>query len=167
MQFAAVVPGVCSLIKYSYQIRSNIKNRSVAGISPYAIWSDFLGNAFCGTQLQIDSMLAGYAFFGSDPRFNLAKALIAIFGTVNTIVILIQMYVVYRQVSKSLDDEFPETVDSEIGRFSFNLKQIHKPLLGRKTRTYSESLDETGITSARSQTTDAESTFIKSSSSDK
>ena len=62
--------------------------KSTAGVSRPAIWSDFLGNVFCFTQLQIDSMVAGYPSFIQDPRFNLAKALIAVFGTINTIVIL-------------------------------------------------------------------------------
>ena len=49
VRFAAIVPGTCSLIKYSYQIRTNIVKQSTFGISQYAIWSDFFGNVFCGT----------------------------------------------------------------------------------------------------------------------
>ena len=49
-------------------------------------------------------MVAGYAAFWSDPRFNLAKALIAVFGTTNCAIILVQMYIIYGTVWKSDDD---------------------------------------------------------------
>ena len=83
--------------------------QSTAGVSKFAIWSDFLGNVFCGTQLQIDSVIAGYPSFAQDPHFNLAKALIASFGTVNTIIILSQIHIIYKQ-SKH-DEQFNALVD--------------------------------------------------------
>ena len=46
--------------------------------------------------MQIDSVIAGYHFFINDPHFNLAKALIAVFGTINTAIILSQIYIIYR-----------------------------------------------------------------------
>ena len=49
VRFSAIVPGTCSLVKYYYQIRTNVIKKSTAGISHYAIWSDFLGNVFCFT----------------------------------------------------------------------------------------------------------------------
>ena len=70
--------------------------QSTAGVSKFAIWSDFLGNVFCGTQLQIDSMIAGYPLFIQDPHYNLAKALIASFGTINTLIILSQIHIIYK-----------------------------------------------------------------------
>ena len=72
------------------------------------------------------------------------------------------MYVVYRQAS-SPHDEFPEVTDAEMGMLE---KHLHSPLLDRKTRTFSESLDETMTTSASRKTTEVDY-FIKSSSNDK
>ena len=95
VRFAAFVPGTCSLIKYYFQIRINIIKQSTRGVSKYAYWSDFAGNVCCGTQLQIDSMIAGYSFFFNDPHFNLAKALIVACGTINTMIILSQIYIIY------------------------------------------------------------------------
>jgi len=143
------VPGVCSLIKYSYQIRANILNRSTAGISSWAIWSDFLGNVFCGSQLQIDSIVAGYTVFWADPRFNLAKALIAVFGTVNTSIILFQMYIIYKTKASYSSDEFALLQDEEI---QFNDKRLNSPLL-KKQRKFSESFDDKSTTSASSDVT--------------
>ena len=59
-------------------------------------------------------MVAGYAAFWSDPRFNLAKALIAVFGTVNTMIILIQMYIMYRRSGATApEDDFLALDDEE------------------------------------------------------
>ena len=79
-------------------------------MSKYAYWSDFFGNVFYGAQLQIDSTIAGYNLFFNDPHFNLAKALIALFGTINTIIILSQIYIIYKAPEDDLkrfvvDDE--------------------------------------------------------------
>ena len=40
-------------------------------------------------------MVAGYASFIVDPHLNLAKVLIASFGTINTNIILFQIYCLY------------------------------------------------------------------------
>ena len=50
---------------------------------------------FCFAQLQIDSMIAGYKTFLVDPQLNIAKTLLAVFGLVNTSIILIQIHCIY------------------------------------------------------------------------
>ena len=101
--------------------------QSTRGVSKYAYWSDFLGNVFCGTQLQIDSVIAGYHLFINDPHFNLAKALIAFFGTVNTIIILTQIYIIY----KSPEDYYKNynVYDEEIRSPNATKKLLLTPLL--------------------------------------
>ena len=48
VQLTGIMPGTCSLLKYFYQIRSNMINKSTDGVSRFAVWTDFLGNMFCG-----------------------------------------------------------------------------------------------------------------------
>ena len=74
-------------------------------------------------------MIAGYAAFWSDPRFNLAKALIGVFGTVNTSIILIQMYIMYRSARES--DDFPNLNDEEA---LFTKKLLSEPLIDKKSK---------------------------------
>ena len=83
-------------------------------------------------------MVAGYATFIQDPQFNLAKALIAVFGTVNTLIILFQMYLVYGSVTETLTDDYAVAVDEEF-LLSSEKNLLRTPLLGKRERQYSES----------------------------
>ena len=94
--YAAFIKAGSSLVKYLYQIRCNMVKGSTSGVSKFAIWSNFLGTIFCFIQLQIDSVIAGYAYFFTDPNVNVAKILVSSFGLLNTIVILAQIHWIYR-----------------------------------------------------------------------
>ena len=154
VQFAGIIPGSCSLVKYFYQIRSNVIKRSTAGVSWFAIWTDFFGNVCCGIQLQIQAMVAGYAFFITDPHFNLAKALIATFGTVNTLIILIQIHIVYPYSTVEHVDEFkclPLVFDEEI---LSERNKLTQPLLEKK---YGSEFSENSALRATEDTRDCSS----------
>ena len=75
-------------------------------------------------------MVAGYAAFWSDPRFNLAKALIAVFGTTNCAIILVQMYIMYGSVWKT-DDDFKCLDDEEMYKSPIKPRE---PLLEQKKK---------------------------------
>ena len=95
IDFAAFLKAGSSLIKYIYQIYENAKNKSTQGLSVLAYQTDFLGTVFCFSQLQIDSMIAGYKNFLVDPQMNLAKVLLSCFGLINTSIILMQIHCIY------------------------------------------------------------------------
>lgn len=84
-----------------FQMAENVKNKSTEGVSKAAYVADFLGTLFCLCQLQLDSVLAGYSSFFVDPHFNVAKTLIAIFGLVNSSIILAQIVLIYPQTSET------------------------------------------------------------------
>jgi len=65
--------------------------------------TDFLGSVFAVTQLELDSLIAGYSFFLNDPRLNIAKTLLAVFSLFNTAIVLGQMWY-YRRINQSDDD---------------------------------------------------------------
>ena len=67
IDLAAVLKAASSLVKYLFQIRENWVNKSTEGVSKAAFWSDLAGTIFCFAQLQIDSVIAGYTSFLSDP----------------------------------------------------------------------------------------------------
>ena len=67
IDLAAIIKAMSSLVKYLFQIRENFINKSTQGLCKVAYLTDFLGNVFCFAQLQIDSVLAGYASFFVDP----------------------------------------------------------------------------------------------------
>ena len=110
INLAAYIKAGSSLFKYLFQIRENFINKSTEGVSKAGFWTDFLGGLFCFMQLQIDARIAGYPSFIADPQLNLAKSLIAIFGLVNTSIILIQIHCIYpglpRQRMVHLDSTF-------------------------------------------------------------
>ena len=162
VQLAAIVPATCSLIKYSYQIRANMINKSTAGVSKFAMWTDFLGNVFCGVQLQIDSVIAGYPSFVQDPHFNLAKALIASFGTVNTIILLSQIHIIYRSGKHVGQDDFDVLVDNEVCSEK-NYKQLLSPLLDKNQIRQRQYCDLRTADETRSDASDALSYSAKSS----
>ena len=89
IDLAAFLKAGSSLVKYLFQIRENWLNKSTEGLSRAAFWADFWGGIFCMAQLQIDSVMAGYPGFLTDPHVNLAKTLIAFFSLFNTGIILI------------------------------------------------------------------------------
>ena len=66
---------------------------------------------FAIAQLQIDSVIAGYAFFLYDPRLNIAKTMLAICSFVNTAIVLSQMR--YYNLIR-LDDDFFSVGKDEI-----------------------------------------------------
>ena len=70
--------------------------RSTAGVSKFAIWSDFIGTILVFIQLHIDSVIAGYSSFFKDPNVNVAKILLASFGLINLLIILAQMHLIYK-----------------------------------------------------------------------
>ena len=69
-------------------------------MSKAAFWTDFLGGSFCMIQLQLDAMIAGYDSLFMDPQLNLAKSLIALFGIVNTSIILVQIHCLYKDLPR-------------------------------------------------------------------
>ena len=113
IDLAAFIKAGSSLIKYLFQIRENWINKSTEGVSKIAFWSDFWGGVFCFCQLQIDSVLAGYPSFISDPQLNTAKVLIATFGLFNTTIILIQIHCIYRDLPRQTMVHLDSTFVSE------------------------------------------------------
>ena len=47
IDLAAFIKAGSSLVKYMFQIRENIINKSTEGVSKSAFWTDFVGNIFC------------------------------------------------------------------------------------------------------------------------
>ena len=136
--FTALIKAASSLVKYLYQIRCNMVKRSTFGVSKFAIWSDFVGTIFCFAQLQIDSVIAGYSSFLADPHVNLAKILIASFGLLNTLIILLQIHVIYGSKAPDQRQFAAIGIDTEIGL----QKMLTAPLLGpNKDRRFSESYE--------------------------
>ena len=82
--------------------------------------------------MQIDSVIAGYAFFINDPHFNFAKALIAIFGTVNTLIILSQIYIIYGTPETEEEPGHRLYMTDDEIRFSKPLTKLLTPLLPRE-----------------------------------
>lgn len=77
--------------KYLYQIVLNFQRKSCKGLSTSAIVSDFLGACCCLAQIQLDSYIAGYAFFLTYPDLNIAKFLLAFLTFTCEAVILSQI----------------------------------------------------------------------------
>ena len=88
--------------------------------------------------MQIDSVIAGYTSFLVDPHVNLAKILIASFGLVNTLAILVQIHFIY---SSEAPDQRPYAVignDVELGL----KKMLMEPLIEKNSeRKFSESYE--------------------------
>ena len=113
LDLAAFFKAGSSFVKYLFQIRENVVNKSTEGVSKPGYWSDFLGNIFCFSQLQIDSVIAGYAHFFADPQMNMAKVLIACFGLINTFVILIQIHCIYKDAPRTIGVHLDSTFGSD------------------------------------------------------
>ncbi len=51
IDLAAFLKAGSSLVKYLFQIRENVINKSTEGVSRAAFWTDFWGGCFCIAQL--------------------------------------------------------------------------------------------------------------------
>ena len=88
--------------------------------------------------MQIDSVIAGYSSFLADPHVNFAKILIASFGLMNTLILILQIHVIYGAEAPDQRSYAVLEGDIEVGL----QKMLTVPLLGEnKERRLSESYE--------------------------
>ena len=75
-------------------------------------------------------MIVGYNFFFSDPHFNLAKALIVACGTINTMIIQSQIYIIYGEGEPEVNEK-NKIVDYEDIKSPNALEKLQVPLLSK------------------------------------
>ena len=100
VQYAAVGKAISTFVKFSFQTYLNYNKKSVIGVSITTMAMDLTACILLVTQLQIDSIVAGAGFFIFDPRFNLAKFLMAFVSGVFDSAILIQYFYIYPESSR-------------------------------------------------------------------
>lgn len=77
------------------------------------MFMDFTACVCLITQLQVDSIVAGAGFFIFDPRFNLAKFLMAFISMCFDFTMLMQYFVIYPEASRSINKGTSEPLISK------------------------------------------------------